>query len=433
MAAINLLSEAAIRSALKQAVTTAKPVKKSDGGGLVLLAQPNGKGWWRLRFYTGGKEAMLSLGTYPEVPLKAARSKREEMREQQAAGVNLKVARKEERREQAKEAEEARYRVEGTPIPGTFAHVAHEWLTNVHEPETVTKHSSKTRARLEQFVFPTLGHEPVESIEAPALLTLLRRLVDSGRLETAHRVRGACAQVFRYAVAAGLCSRNPAVDLRFILPSATKRHHPAITDPADVGVLMRAIYAYHGHPVTEAALKLSALLFLRPGELRQLEWSWVDEARALLTVPSTAMKRDRKSKQDSPPHLVPLARQTLAILKELRALTGDGRYLFASHDAKRPMSENTVNTALRRMGFDAETHTAHGFRAMARTLAAERLQVLPEVIEAQLAHAVPDALGRAYNRTQYETQRRDLMQRWADYLGALREGAKVIQLPSRTK
>lgn len=294
------------------------------------------------------------------------------------------------------------------------------------------KHSAKTRGRLVQFVFPTLGRQPIAAIEAPALLELLKLLAESGRLETARRVRGACAQVFRYAVSLGLSPRNPANDLRFVLATPIKRHHPAITDPADAGVLMRAIYTYHGHPITEAALKLSALLFLRPGELRKLEWPWVDEVGALLTVPPHAMKRPRKDKQDGAPHLVPLARQALTVLADLRALTGAGKLVFPSHNAGRPLSENTVNTALRRMGFDAETHTAHGFRAMARTLAAERLKVDPVVIEAQLAHAVPDALGRAYNRTQYEEQRRDLMQRWADYLDALREGAKVIQLPSRT-
>ncbi len=428
MPAINLLTDTAIRAAMKQAAASGKAVKKSDGGGLVLLAQPDGvRGWWRLRTYSDGREGMLSLGVYPDVTLKAARAQRDAKREQAAAGVDLSAARKAERQERAGKREAAQLIAEGKPLPGTFEHVAREWLETKHEPETVAKHSGKTRARLEQYVFPVLGREPIGNIEAPALLAILRRLAESGRLETAHRVRGACSQIFRYALASGLCSRNPAADLLSILPAASKRHHAAITTPQDAGVLMRAIDAYHGHPVTTAALKMSALLFLRPGELRQIEWAWIDTEVAMLTVPAAAMKRDRKGK-DGPPHLVPLARQALDVLKTLRALTGAGRYVFTAYGTARPMSENTVNTALRRMGFDADTHTAHGFRAMARTLAAERLGVQPEVIEAQLDHAVPDALGRAYNRTQYLEQRRDLMQRWADYLESLREGAKVIPL-----
>lgn len=428
MPATMLLTETAIRAALKKAAASGKAIKLNDGGGLVLIAQPDGRrGWWRLRFYTDGRERMLSLGLYPEVTLKNARDRRDKKREQAAAGIDLSAARKAERKEKAAADEAARLMAEGKPLPGTFEHVAREWLEQKHEREVVPKHFSKNQARLEQFVFPTLGREPVSSIEAPALLGILRRLAESGRLETANRVRGLCSQIFRYALALGLCERDPAADLRSILPSASKRHHAAITTPQDAGALMRAIETYHGHPVTVAALKLSALLFLRPGELRRLEWAWVDTEAAMLTVPAAAMKRDRKGK-DGPPHLVPLARQACAVLLELRGLSGAGRFVFPSHAASRPMSENTVNTALRRMGFDADTHTAHGFRAMARTLAAERLGVQPEVIEAQLDHAVPDALGRAYNRTQYLEQRRELMQRWADYLDTLREGAKVIPM-----
>jgi hypothetical protein len=207
MPALNTLTDTAIRAALKQAAAAAKPVKKSDGGGLVFLAQPNGKGWWRLRTYTGGREGMLSLGTYPEVPLKAARAKRDAQREQHAAGVDLSAVRKAERKGQAEEREIARLRAEGKPLPGTFEFVARDWFTNKHEPETVASHAKRNRARLERHIFPTLGREPIASIEAPALLAVLRQLAEAGKLETAHRVRTICAQVFRHGIATGQCTR----------------------------------------------------------------------------------------------------------------------------------------------------------------------------------------------------------------------------------
>lgn len=220
---------------------------------------------------------------------------------------------------------------------------------------------------------------------------------------------------------------NPATELRDALPPVPSRHLAAIVDPTHAAELLRAMSDYAGHPVTPAALALSALLFLRPGELRQMEWAWVEFDAAIITVPGTLMKRRRAEKANGRPHLVPLAPQALAILKGLHPLTGHGRYVFPSLlTGERPMSENTVNTALRRMGFNRETATAHGFRAMARTMAAERLGVPSEVIEAQLAHAVDDALGRAYNRTTFAEQRRELMVKWADYLDRLCDGAQVL-------
>jgi integrase len=239
--------------------------------------------------------------------------------------------------------------------------------------------------------------------------------------------------VFRYGIATGVCPRNPAGDLRDALPPVLARHHAAVTEPKRAAELLRAMSDYVGHPVTRAALGLSALLFLRPGELRQLEWAWVDFDAASVTIPAALMKRKKVDKVNGAPHLVPLAPQAVAIFNELLHLTGHGRYVFPSLlTGERPMSENTVNTALRRMGFDRETATAHGFRAMARTMAAERLGVPPEVIEAQLAHAVDGALGRAYNRTTFVDQRRELMVKWADYLDRLRNGADVLLLGPRT-
>lgn len=264
-------------------------------------------------------------------------------------------------------------------------------------------------------------------------MSALRRVEARGAYETAHRIKDACGQVYRYGIATGVCQHNPAADLKEALRPVPTRHHAAIVDPKQGGQLLRDMMAYTGHPVTRAALALSALSLLRPGELRQLEWSWVDFDQALVTVPGELMKRKKADKGNGVPHLVPLPPQAVAILKELHPLTGAKRYVFPSlHTGERPMSENTVNVALRRMGYDRETMTAHGFRAMARTMIAERLGIAPEVIEAQLAHAVSDSLGRAYNRTQFLEQRRDMMNQWADYIDRLRDGAQVIALGKRT-
>ncbi len=253
-----------------------------------------------------------------------------------------------------------------------------------------------------------------------------------GAIETAHRLKDACAQVYRYGIATGACTRNPAADLKDALPPVPARPLATIVDPKHAGDLLRAIGDYAGHPVTRAALALSALLFLRPGELRQMEWMWIDFDAATLTVPAETMKRTKDGKATGAAHLVPLAPQAVAILRDLQPLTGHGRYVFPSLlSGERCMSENTVRGALRRMGYSNDDMTAHGFRAMARTMAAERLGIAPEVIEAQLAHAVGDALGRAYNRTTFADQRRDLLVKWADYLDRLRAGAQVIPMPNK--
>ena len=322
----------------------------------------------------------------------------------------------------------------GLPGQGTFEHVAREWLTTAHEAKVSAGHSERTRIRLEQDAFPWLGRRAIAEIEAPELLQVLRKVEARGAVETAHRVKNACGQVFRYGVAIGACKRNPAADLQDAMRPVLSGHHAAIVDPVHAGKLLRDVVAYEGHPVTRAALRLSALLLLRPGELRHMEWAWLDLDCALLTVPPDVMKRKKAEKRDGPPHLVPLAPQAVAVLRELQPLTGgEGRrYVFPSLlTGERCMSENTVRGALRRMGYGNDDMTAHGFRAMARTMIAERLSVAPEVIEAQLAHAVGDALGRAYNRTQFLEQRQDMMTKWANYLDRLRDGAHVIQLPGR--
>lgn len=426
-----MLSNKAILAAMKAAAESGKARKVSDGGGLHLEARPNGSGWWRWRYWRDGKEGMLSLGTYPDVSLAQARQKRDEARRQAAAGVDPSEARKAAKAERKAAAQAAELVAQGMPAPGTFEAVAREWLSTVHEVKVSAGHAERTRIRLEQDAFPWIGRRPIAEVEAPELLQVLRKVEARGAIETAHRIKDACGQVFRFGIAAGYCTRNPAADLREALRPVPTRHHAAIVDPKRAGELLRAMGDYAGHPVTRAALALSALLFLRPGELRQLEWAWVDLDTATVTIPASLMKRKKADKANGTPHLVPLAPQAVAIFRDLAALTGgEGRrYCFPSLlTGERPMSENTVNVALRRMGFDRETATAHGFRAMARTMAAERLGIAPDVIEAQLAHAVGDSLGRAYNRTQFLDQRRELMVKWADYLDRLRDGAHVFSL-----
>jgi integrase len=427
MASTDNLTDKTIRAALKAAAEAGKASKITDGGGLLLEARPTGAGWWRFRYRFGGREGMLSLGTYPEVSLADARRKRDEARKLIAAGQNPSEVRKADKAAKAARDEAEALAAAGKPAAGSFEAVAREWLATVHVPDVSALHAERTRLRFEQNAFPYIGRRPLADIEAPELLAVLRRVTERGAIETAHRLKHSCAQVFRYGIEVGACARNPAADLRTALPKVPTRHLAAIVDPKRAAELLRAMGDYAGHPVTRAALALSALLFLRPGELRQMEWAWVDFDEEQVTIPAALMKRRKDHKANGAPHFVPIAPQAVAILRELHMLTGGGRFVFpALHTKDRPMSENTVNVALRRMGFDRETATAHGFRAMARTMAVERLGIDPQVIEAQLAHAVPDALGRAYNRTTFVDQRRDLMVRWADYLDRLREGAQVL-------
>jgi integrase len=433
MAASDILSDKAIKAALKTAQASGKASRFSDGAGLTLEARPTGAGWWRLRYRLDGREQMLSLGTYPETGLRDARGKRDAARKLVAAGTDPSQARKDEKADRASKREAQALADAGLPGTGTFEFVAREWLATQHEAKVSPRHSARTRIRLEQDAFPWLGRRDIAQIEPPELLACLRRVEARGAIETAHRIKDACGQVFRYGIAIGACQRNPAADLRDALKPVQTRHHAAITDPTQTGALLRDVMAYRGHPITRAALQLSALLLLRPGELRHMQWSWLDLDGALLTVPSEVMKRKKADKADGPPHLVPLAPQAVAVLRELWPITGLGvdgqpkQFVFPSLlTGERCMSENTVRGALRRMGYTNDDMTAHGFRAMARTLIAERLNVTPEVIEAQLAHAVADSLGRAYNRTQYLDQRRVMMAQWADYLDRLRDGAQVL-------
>lgn len=426
----DILTDKAIRSALKAAAASGKPSKHADGRGLHLEARPTGTGWWRFRYRFGGREGMLSLGVYPDVTLAMARARRDEARRLVADGIDPSAERRADKAEQARQAEALAYAEAGIPGPGTFEHTAREWLATKHEHEVSPGHAARTLRRFELDIFPALGWRPIAEIEPPELLGALRKIEARGAIETAHRAKDSCSQVFRFAIASGLSARNPAADLRDALRPVPTRHHAAIVKPDEVAALLRAVAGYKGAPVTRAALDLSALLLLRPGELRHLEWAWIDGDT--ITIPPSLMKRRKAGKEDGPPHIVPLATQARAILDALRPITGSGRYVFPALTGRdRCMSENTVRTALRRMGYGNDDMTAHGYRAMARTMLDERLGVEPGLIEAQLAHNVSDALGRAYNRTQHLEQRRTMMQRWADYLDRLRDGAGVIELPQR--
>jgi len=392
-------------TAIKNTKPGDKPIKLFDGGGLFLLVTPAGQRYWRLKYRVLGKEKLLAIGVYPDVGLKDARSKRDAARKLLANGVDPGEARKAQKIAKVERA------------ANSFEAVAREWFAR-QAPGWAPSHASKIIQRLEKDIFPWLGGRPVAEIAAPELLAVLRRIEGRGALDTAHRAHQNCGQIFRYAVATGRAERDPSGDLRGALQPSKHENFASITDPVRVGELLRAIDAFRGTFVVKCALLLAPLLFVRPGELRSAEWAGFDLDRAEWRYFVTKTKTD---------HVVPLASQAVAILRELHALTGGGRYVFPGRDPKKPMSEAAVNAALRRMGYDTKTEiTGHGFRAMARTILHEQLQIKPEVIEHQLAHRVPDSLGTAYNRTKFIDDRTKMMQAWADYLDQLKAGARIL-------
>jgi len=395
-----------------------KEVKFFDGGGLFILITPTGGKLWRLKYRFGGREKLLTLGTYPQTTLAEARQKRDDARSLLEKGIDPGATRKAQKAAQTEEHD-------------TFEVIAREWHAKF-APTWADSHAEKIIRRLEMFVFPWLGGKPIRAITAPDLLVALRRLEDKGTLDTAHRVKQNCGQVFRYAIATGRAERDPTPDLRGALPAVHKKHYAAITDPQEMASLMRAIDGYQGSFVTICALRLAPLFFIRPGELREAEWSEFDLDQGAWNVPIERMKlkKSEKIRRKGEFHLVPLASQAVAILRDLHALTGADKYLFpGARTSARPMSNNTVNAALRRLGYDTkEEMTGHGFRAMARTVMDEVLHIRPEIVEHQLAHAVKDPLGRAYNRTTYLPERKAMMQQWADYLDELKAGAKIIPI-----
>jgi integrase len=391
--------------AIRNAKPADRPLKLYDGGGLFLLVTPTGSRWWRFKYRVNGKEKLLSLGVYPEVSLKDAREARDVTRKVLKSGLDPAVHRKVQKAAASDRA------------ANSFEVIAREWWAK-HSPRWAESHSARILRRLEKEVFPWLGGRPVAEITVPELLTVLRRTESRGALETAHRVRRTCGEVFRYAVATGRAERDPAADLRGALPPARSGRFPAITDPAAIGALLRAIDGYQGSLVTRCALRLAPLVFVRPGELRRAEWGEIDLDAAMWRIPGERMKSRHE-------HIVPLSRQAADVLRELHPLTGRRRYVFPGvRSSDRPMSENTLNAALRRLGYEKDVMVAHGFRSMASTLLNEQ-GWHRDAIERQLAHAERDETRAAYHRAQYLDERRKMMQAWADYLDGLREGARV--------
>lgn len=380
-----------------------KPAKHTDGGGLFLWVSKDIKVWrYDYTRPTTGKRNTLVIGTYPEISLKDARDRHQEARNMLARGVDPSDYRKAE-----KAADRAL-------VENCFEAVAREWFVKFR-PQWVESHSSKIIRRLERDIFPWIGSRPIGELEPPDILQCLRRIESRGALETAHRAKQDCGQIFRYAVATGRASRDQTADLKGAIPPPKKSHFAAIIEPQEVGQLLRAIQDYKGTLETRIALQLSPYLFTRPGELRQMEWAEVNLKTALWEIPATKMKMKAA-------HIVPLPRQAIELLEIIKPLTGHKRYVFPSRtDAAKPMSDNTLRQALRRTGYDNEAMTPHGFRAMARTILDEVLGVKEKYIEQQLAHAVKDPNGRAYNRTKHLPQRTAMMQQWADYLDGLRE------------
>ncbi|MDI3382530.1 tyrosine-type recombinase/integrase [Xenophilus aerolatus] len=399
----------------------------SDGDGLyILLFVKGGAHGWRFDYTFAGRRKTLSLGTYPTVGLALARSKAQDARKLVAEGFDPSAQRKALRASHEAAREADALRAAGQPAPDTFEHVAREWFA-LRKAEWAETYASKVIARLEASVFPHIGARPVAEVAAPELVAILRRIEERGLIETAHRVHVSIGQVFRYAIATGRALSNPARDLKDVLKKAVVSHFPAITDPKRFGELLRASDGYRGTPVVRTALRLAPLVFVRPGELRKARWEEFDLDARLWTIPAARMKRKREGKLNGEPHLVPLSTQAVAVLRELHPLTGASPYVFRGerhHD--RPMSDAAVNAALRAMGFGSDEVVGHGFRASARTIMVEHLDVDADVVEAQLAHAVKDALGRAYNRTEFRVKRARMMQQWADYLDGLKnEGARV--------
>ncbi|HLX03132.1 MAG TPA: integrase arm-type DNA-binding domain-containing protein [Trinickia sp.] len=375
---------------------------------MYLKIDKSGAKYWRMNYRFAGKDKTLALGVYPDVSLAAARKKRDRVREKLAAGIDPGEAKRVEKRAMRLAA------------ANSFEVVAHEWM-NERKTYVQIGQYEKTLARFKSDVFPWLGRRPIAEIDAPEILSVLKRIDGRGARFTAHRVRSEISRIFRFAIKEGHCKADPTRDLIDAIPPAQSTHFAAITEPVKVGEMLRAFDGFSGTFAVLCALKLAPMLFVRPGELRQAKWSQFDldkeEWRYLVTKTKTE-------------HLVPLATQAVAILRELQALTGDRSYVFpGARDRNRPMSDAAINAALRRLGYDTRTEmTGHGFRAMARTILHEELEQKPEVIEHQLAHTVPDNLGAAYNRTKFIKERRAMMQKWADYLERLKVGADVIPI-----
>ncbi len=389
-------------------VDKAKPKEKqyklADERGMYLLIHPKGGKWWRLDYRFQGKRKTLSLGTVPEVSLKEARKKRDEARSILEGGVDPSY-----------------YRTSAKASgDDSFEAVAREWYEKFRG-QWAESHAVKTLGRLEKDLLPWVGSRPIDAIEPPELLRIFRRVENRGALETAHRIQQIVSRVFRYGVATGRCVRDPTTDLRGALPPARSGHFATITDPKKIGALLRAIDGYQGSLISRCALQLAPLVFVRPGELRQAEWTEIRLDRAEWRIPAVKMKMKRD-------HIVPLSEQAIHILEEIQPLTGNQKYVFPSAlTTGRPMSENTVNSALRRLGYTKGEITGHGFRSMASTLLNEN-GWNRDAIERQLAHVEGNPVRAAYNYAEHLEERRRMMQWWADYLDSLKNGASVVPI-----
>ncbi|WP_175786905.1 tyrosine-type recombinase/integrase [Burkholderia anthina] len=392
---------------LKQTKPAAKPQKLFDGGGLFLLITPAGQRYWRLKYRYQGKEKLLALGVYPEVSLAKARKLRDEAREKLAENVDPSDAKKTVKRQALLEA------------ANSFEQVAREWFDK-QMTGLSKKHQDRTWNRLEADIFPWLGKRPVNAIEAPEILECLRRIEKRGAVETAGRVRWSCSQVFRYAIASGMAKHDPAEILKGALARPTAKPFPTITDPAEVGALLRALDGLEASLVVMCAARLAPILFVRPGELRHAEWSEFDLDKAEWRIPAEKMKSRAM-------HLVPLPVQAIYILRELQPLTGNGKYVFPGERTReRPMSENTINAALRRLGYAKDEFTGHSFRKIASTLLNESHLWHRDAIERQLAHGERDEVRAAYNYAEYLPERKKMMQWWADHLEQLKAGSGIV-------
>lgn len=384
-----------------------KPQKLFDGGGLFLLVTPTGGKLWRLKYRFGGIEKLLAIGAYPQISLAEARQKRDQASAMIANGADPNDTKKAQKAAKTEETE-------------TFEVIAREWHTKF-SPTWAPSHANKIIRRLELYVFPWLGSRPIKSVTAPELLTVLRRIEAKGTIETAHRTQQNCGQVFRYAVATGRAERDPSGDLRGAIPPANGKHMATITDPKEIAGLLRSIDGYQGSIVTRCALQLAPLVFVRPGELRHAEWSEINFETSELRIPAEKMKAGVL-------HIVPLSLQAMDVLREIHPLTGHGKYVFPSpRTDSRPMSSNAVLSALRRMGYEKDEMSGHGFRSMASTLLNEQ-GWNRDAIERQLAHAERNSVRAAYNYAELMPERKKMMQAWADYLEGIKVGANIIPI-----
>jgi integrase len=394
---------------IRNAKADTKQRKIYDSGGLYLLVTPNGGKWWRFKYRLGGKEKLLSLGTYPQVSLRDARDERDKTKKLLRSRIDPSAERK-----AVKQTESGH---------GSLDAVAREWFAKFSQSWSKT-HAKTIEQRLDNYILPNIGQQQIDEVTAPDLLAVLRKIEALGYVETAHRVKQICGQIFRYAIATGRTDRDPAADLKGALPPAKSKSMASIIDPKGVGGLLRAIHDYKGSIVTQCALQFGTLTFVRPGELRHAEWGEIDLEASEWRIPAEKMKMRS-------PHIVPLSRQAVTVLKKIQPLTGQARYVFPSERThSRPMSENTVNAALRRMGYTKEELTGHGFRSMASTLLHEQ-GWRSEVIERQLAHQERNKVKAAYNHAEHLSERKKMMQTWADYLDRLKEDENVKVIPLR--